>query len=618
MTAGEHSRRPRRNGLAVGVLAVAVLAGSASGAPSPALATPGDVYAIVVGYNGGRPGLPALHFADDDAVRLSLLLGGLAAPTQANHIVLLTDFDADTQRGIARAGLRSVPAASPTRTALFAAFHDIATALAARPGGAGPPTFYFIYAGHGLHGRILLKPEQATDAAITGHELRAAVAELVQSAPMLRSFIFLDACRSQSLFTERGAATAPDAEIGPDLSAEVATLEQRTRVVTIGVLTAAFSGRPAGEVRSLGAGYFSHVLASGLAGAADADGDELVSFAELAAFVAYNTERLTAQRPWFSPPGGDFSTTAVDLRAARTRLELTGSPSGRYLIEASSGRPIFAEAVKGDRRALRLSLPAGRYRVLRAAGADGQPAQSTDVELMAGMPVDLSRAIWSDATPTSIVPPPTLARGDSAAAEANRNGSEGDEPAAPVFSSAFTSEAVSTLTAAYHAGREPPSGGVGTRNAVGISATLGQAPAAVGGVELGAALRYRRRFRGLSAGASAAFGSSSHAAITTYRLERWTVLAEAGPRWTILEGGLELAVSLAAGGGPVVRRGSDGAISGDAFAPVLGLNAVATVRLADRWSLVLDLRAAVQWVSVDGSRARATGLAGQSGIEWAF
>ncbi|MEA2700649.1 MAG: hypothetical protein QOI66_4920, partial [Myxococcales bacterium] len=369
MTAGKHSRRPWRSRLAVGALVIARFAGPADAAPAPALTTPGDVYAIVVGYNGGRPGLPALHFADDDAVRLSLLLAGLAQPTQANHVVLLTDFDADTQRGIVRAGLRSVPAASPTRTALLAAFHDIAAALAARPAGAGPPTFYFIYAGHGLHGRILLKPEEGNDAAITGHELRAAVADLVQSAPMLRPFIFLDACRSQSLFTERGAAPAPDTEIGPDLSAEVATLEQRTRAVTIGVLTAAFSGRPAGEVRSLGAGYFSHVLASGLAGAADADGDELVSFAELAAFVAYNTERLTAQRPWFSPPGGDFSTTAVDLRAARTRLELTGSPSGRYLIEASSGRPIFAEAVKGDRHALRLSLPAGRYRVLRAAGA---------------------------------------------------------------------------------------------------------------------------------------------------------------------------------------------------------------------------------------------------------
>jgi hypothetical protein len=255
--------------------------------------------------------------------------------------------------------------------------------------------------------------------------------------------------------------------------------------------------------------------------------------------------------------------------------------------------------------------------VLRATGAEGQPAQSADVELMTGRPLDISRAIWSDTSFTA--PPPTLARGDSVAADdATPIGSEGDEPSAPVFSSAFTSEAVSTLTAAYHAGREPPSSGVPTRNAVGLSATLGQAPAALSGVELGATFRYRHRFRGLVAGASAAFGSSSHAAITTYRLERWTVLAEAGPRWTMLADGWELAVSLAAGGGPVVRKGSDGAVSGDAFAPVLALSAGAALRLAERWSLVLELRAAAQWISVDGSRARATGLAGQSGIEWAF
>ena len=61
-------------------------------------------------------------------------------------------------------------------------------------------------------------------------------------------------------------------------------------------VTAAFSGHSAGEVEALGAGYFSHVLASGLAGAADADGDRLVSFGELAAFVAYNTDRLGASR----------------------------------------------------------------------------------------------------------------------------------------------------------------------------------------------------------------------------------------------------------------------------------------------------------------------------------
>src|SRR6185369_4183657 len=147
--------------------------------------------------------------------------------------------------------------AAPTRTALFAALAEVSRELAVRPG--KPATLYVVYAGHGLKGRILLKPEGAPEAAITGTELRAAVAELARIAPALRTYLFFDACRSQSLFTDRGG----DPELGPDLGAEASALEARANAVAIGVLTAASSGKPAGEIADLGAGYFSHVLASG-------------------------------------------------------------------------------------------------------------------------------------------------------------------------------------------------------------------------------------------------------------------------------------------------------------------------------------------------------------------
>jgi len=237
-------------------------------------------------------------------------------------------------------------------------------------------------------------PEAGPTAGLTGHELRAAVAELGRVAPGLRSYLFLDACRSQSLFTERGD-DAVDA-LGPDLSAEVAALERRAEAAasTIGVLTAASAGQSAGEVRALGAGYFSHVLASGIAGAADADGDERVTFAELAAFVAYNTDRLGAQRPWFAPPGGQLGAPVVDLRGARGRLELSAAPAGRYLVEAVGGRPILAEAVKGE-RPLRLALPPGRYRVVHSTARER--TRAADVELVGGAPLHLgATTAWTE------------------------------------------------------------------------------------------------------------------------------------------------------------------------------------------------------------------------------
>lgn len=555
-----------------------------------------DVYAVVVGYNGGRDGLPTLRFADDDAARFSMLLSGLAGAGGAAQVRLLTTLDAETTSGLAHAGLHVTTVGPPTRAALRAAFADVSRALAddaARPKDATPPIFYFVYAGHGLRGRILLQPEAGAEAALTGRELRAAVAELTRVAPTLRAYVFLDACRSQSLFTERGEG---DPGPGPDLSAEVDALEARADGARIGVLTAAFSGRPAGEVSALGAGYFSHVLSSGLAGAADADGDRVVSFGELAAFVAYNTEHLGAQRPWFSPPGGDLSAPAVDLRGARTLLELSAAPSGRYVVEASGGRPILAEAVKGDRRPLRLALPAGRYRVVRTVG--GAAVHATEVELVANASADLMDARWPDAPAVA-----ALARGDD------------EDPQA--FTSAFTPEAVATLSAAYASGREPAGAPRAFANALGLATTFARAPLDLPELEVGVAARYRRRLTRAFVGARVSFGRSSHVADQPFHLERTAVFLEGGPRWSWADR-FDLFVVVSAGGGPLLRRGADGALSGDLFAMAAAVGVGGELRLDRHWSLAVDVRSELQWVDVDGVRRRDANGAAQVGVAWAF
>src|SRR6185369_1816308 len=132
----------------------------------------------VVGYNGGGAGLPALRFADDDAVRFALFFRGIDAADRPSRVWLLADLDAETEQGLAQAGIRAPPRGSPTRGALDGAFDEVRRALAARPDASAPAVLYVLYAGHGLGGRILLKPEGASEAAITGHEIRAAVATL--------------------------------------------------------------------------------------------------------------------------------------------------------------------------------------------------------------------------------------------------------------------------------------------------------------------------------------------------------------------------------------------------------------------------------------------------------
>jgi len=348
-------------------LVLAALLTAAPTAPTaPAGAGP-EVFALLVGHNGAAPGLPTLRFADDDAVRMALLFSAHAPP---ENLWLLAVPDEQTLGQLERAGLSPPRARAPTRRALFAALDELAGRLRARAR-SRPAYVYVFYAGHGLDGRLLLQPEVGEQAAITGTELRPALAGLEAEGLML----FGDACRSQSLCVGRG-------EEGPDFSAEIAAQQSAARELRLGVITAAASDRPAGETPELGAGYFSHVLASGLAGAADADGDRLVRFGELAAFVAFNTQWMASQRPWFEPPGGDLDAPVIDLRGERAALVFDHADAGRLLISTRTGLPIFAEACTGASAPLRLVLPPGTYRLVRILGEN--TGEADDVQMSEG------------------------------------------------------------------------------------------------------------------------------------------------------------------------------------------------------------------------------------------
>jgi len=540
------------------VIAAALLLASAAATPEPQ--APPEVYAIIVGYNGGRPAgdgpaLPPLRFADDDALRFHRWFKGLAPE---DHLWLLADPD-DATRAAAHEPLPQ--ATSPTRTALLAAID----ALKERTQGRRARVF-FVYAGHGLPGRFLLQPEGGDEAAFTGRELRAAFSALDAETAVL----FLDACRSQSLFAERG---------GGDFTAEARALERAADASPLGILTAASSTQSAGEAVSLGGGYFSHVLASGLAGAADADADGTVRFGELAAFVAFHTERLFGQRPWFEAPGGDLRAPVLEL-SGRTGLQLDPKLSGRLRVRSLPSSHVVAELNKPAGLAARLALPPGRYRVERATGA-------AEVEVPAGAQVRVEPGAFAEA--------PVAARG-------------GDDEL-DGFGSPFSSDVVNALSAGYQSGVQTSQAGPWA-NAVDVAYSIDPVPFGILTAEHGAELGYRRSLGRFFAGARVSFHSAT---LLDVSLRRGGVLLEAGARFAT--GPLELQPHFGLGVQAVLRQ--QGPMTrGDWTMPLAVMGLRFEVPFVAGFSLLADVRGELMFPALGGVRTPFVSPLVSLGVSW--
>lgn len=536
-----------------------VLAAVVSAAP----AGRGDVYAVVVGHNGGlartdsSPGLPTLRFADDDALRMARWFEGLAVE---GGVTVLATPDAQTTATLSTAGVPLPAVTPPTRSGLFKALAALKATLSRRHD-RGPATVFFFYAGHGLTGRLLLEPEAGAEASLTGKELKLALMDVGADHVEL----FIDACRSQSLFTQRG---------GPDLSQEIASLEARAEATSFGVITAAQSDKPAGEASDLMGGFFSHVLASGLAGAADADGDDVVRFGELAAFVAFNTEGLTGQRPWFEPPNADLRTPVITLTGT-TRLVLPESASGRLRVSSPTGLPVFAELFKPAGRRMTLTLPEGRYQVQRR---DGDSGGAADVELLAGQASTLSALV------------------DSPVKTRTARGELDWEPVS--FQGPFSPQVVAALDAGYVSGRPNVAPTLARRLAFDVAYLLSPTPFGLPGLEHGVEVGARYHLGGLALGVRGAFRSS---AANEALLRRFAVNARGGWRFLLLDERLAL-TPFGAAGFKTILRVAGAQTTGDAFAPSLGGGLHVEGNLLPRLSVWAEGRVEAAWVALDGVR----------------
>jgi len=301
-------------------------------------------FALIIGVNqSGDASLAPLRYADDDAARYRDFFHAVGARTY-----LLATLDENTRRLHPEAAAEAAPA----RDAQLTSTVERLTADVARAQRGGYlTTLYVVYAGHGQvegeTGYVNLE-----DGRLTGPALASRVLNRVRAD---RSHVIVDACSSYFFALGRGSSGQRRPAHG--FSQLGGTLvEQRD----VGLLLSTSSARESHEWAAFQAGVFSHEVRSGMFGAADADGNGIISYAEIAAFIMRANQSIPNEkyRPevFWRPPRG--SSALVDLRGALARrVEIPPDDKGHYYLEDPGG--VRLADFHTGRRGVQLLRPAG-------------------------------------------------------------------------------------------------------------------------------------------------------------------------------------------------------------------------------------------------------------------
>ncbi|HET8542850.1 MAG TPA: caspase family protein [Anaeromyxobacter sp.] len=302
-------------------IAIAVLAGGTAAASERR-------FALLAGEPDGGGGTVRLRYAERDARRMHEILTRVGGVRPEDARLLLS----------AGAG------------AFRRALDDLAAASAAARARGERTVLVVYYSGHAKDGALRLGGGR-----LPLDELRAAL----ERAPADVRIGLLDSCRSGAIARTKGARPAP--------SFDVKTGEEGPSGLVL--IASSAAGEDSQESDAVGASWFTHHLASGLLGAADASGDARVTLAEAYAYAYARTVGSTAsseggvQHPVFLYAlGGAGDVVLADLAPVSGGIALPAHAEGLYVILDRSGRAV-AEVAKAGGSERRVALPAGRYQV---------------------------------------------------------------------------------------------------------------------------------------------------------------------------------------------------------------------------------------------------------------
>ncbi len=302
-----------RASLALVVLAVALLvASAASAAPRRAL---------LVGSSLGTPEQAQLRYTRDDVQRLSRVLtdlGGVDAP----NVVTLQDVTA-------------------------AQVNAALDALAADPTNKSE-LFVFYYSGHADASGLTL--------GATTLDLPGLLAKVARVPAALR-VVVLDACQSGAAVRAKGVTIGPPIQVRIDASDSSGLV----------VMSSSTAGEESFESDASKAAVFSLHLTTGLRGAADSDGDGLVTLSEAYRYAYAQTLRTTmlsaagTQHPMFRWEIAGQREPVLTRLTTSARVQLHASDDGDFILFDGDERRVVAEVRVEHGRTVQLSMAPGSY-----------------------------------------------------------------------------------------------------------------------------------------------------------------------------------------------------------------------------------------------------------------
>jgi uncharacterized caspase-like protein len=289
-------------------------------------------FALVIGDAKGGAGTRPLRYAERDAARIHGILTRLGG-VREEDARLLTGASADEVRvALADLGSRAELAKS-----------------------AGDETVLIVYySGHAKDGDLRLG-----DTRMPLADLR----EALRSSPADVRIGLLDSCQSGVITRSKGVRPAPAFEV-----------QSSTRPHGLVLIASSSADEESQESDELSASFFTHYLASGLLGDADASGDGKVTLAEAYAYAYSRTvggtaeTRAGAQHPvYLYDLGGAGDVVLTELSPGRGALVFPAADEGLYVILDGSRRAV-AEVAKPRGGERRLALAPGRYTVKKRDG----------------------------------------------------------------------------------------------------------------------------------------------------------------------------------------------------------------------------------------------------------